>query len=191
VVGLLHEARAAICLREVGTDRARVTSDSFPPQPPPLMVSLLAAFGIVMALASLIFAAATLFSYDSLMMPESLWSESTDKPPRSDRSLPRRPPKWSVLRPPSQAQAILFYEMMHVWKWFFMPALGLAFSAIVFLLCALALRDVSVPPLINRLLESPDLLRALPFVLVLLTVLAVGIPWWLYLRWQPWLGSEV
>jgi len=33
VVGLLHEAGATVRLRVVGADRARVASDSFPPQP--------------------------------------------------------------------------------------------------------------------------------------------------------------
>jgi phosphohistidine phosphatase SixA len=156
-----------------------------------LMVSLIAALGICMALASLIFAAATLFSYDSLMMPESLWSESDGRlPRRHDRRPLRKPPKWSVLRPPSQAQVILFYEMMHVWKCFFMPAIVLAFTAIVLLICSLATRDVSVPPLISGFLESPAFSRRLPIVLVLLASLALGIPWLLYLRWRPRLGSE-
>ena len=158
--------------------------------PSRLVVSLLAAFGVVMALASLVFAAATLFSYDSLMMPESLWSESTDGPPRRGRGPPRTPHKWSVLRPPSQAQVILFYEMMHVWKCFFVPAVGLAFSAILFLLCALALRGVEAPPSVGGLLETLGPSRALPLALLIVTVLALGIPWWLYLRWRPRLGSE-
>ena len=67
-----------------------------------LIVSLLAAFDIIMALASLGFAAATLFSYDSLLMPASLWSEPGGKPSRRDVRKPRKPPKWSVLRPPAK-----------------------------------------------------------------------------------------
>jgi hypothetical protein len=35
VVGLLHEARAAVRLKVLGADRARVATDFFPPQTPP------------------------------------------------------------------------------------------------------------------------------------------------------------
>jgi phosphohistidine phosphatase SixA len=164
-----------------------------------LMVSLLAAFGIIMALASLAFTAATLFSYDSLLMPESLWSEPGDGWWRTILSRSklvgwlwsdgRRPPKWSVLRPPSQAHVILFYEMMHVWKCCFIPAIILAFLAIVSLVCALALEGVKAP-LPDNLLDSSTFWWALPRVLLLSTVLAFTISWWLYRRWRPRLGTE-
>jgi hypothetical protein len=62
--------------------------------------------------------------------------------------------------------------------------------AIVLLICSLATRDVNVPPLICGFLESPTFLRTLPIDLVLLTILALGMPLLLYLRWKPKLGSE-
>jgi phosphohistidine phosphatase SixA len=154
-----------------------------------LMVSLLAAFGIIMALTSLAFTAATLFSYDSLLMPESLWSEAGEGWWRRLRGSGRRPPKWSVLRPPSQVHVILFYEMMHVWKCCFVPAVILAFISIVSLVSALALEGVKAP-LPDSLLDSSTFWWALPRVLLLSTVLAFLISWWLYRRWRPRLGTE-
>lgn len=157
-----------------------------------LMVSLLGAFGIIMALASLAFSAATLFSYDSLLMPASLWSESGGQPtqPRG-----REPRKWSVLRPPSQAHVILFYEMMHVWNCFFIPAVMLAFGAIVSVVCSLALRELNVP-LLDDLLKSATFWSPLPRGLLLSIGLALSIgltfltSWWFYRRWRPRLGTE-
>lgn len=51
--------------------------------------------------------------------------------------------KWSVLRPPSQAQVVLFYEMVHVWKTFFIPSLICAFAAIAIFLVALVYNSLS------------------------------------------------
>src|SRR5215204_4210451 len=96
-------------------------------------------FAILAALISLVFTAATLFSYDSLLMPSKFWSESSepsDEPSsRLKRFLGKLPPKWmvsrwSVSRPPSPAHVVLFYEMVHVWNVFFIPAVFFAFVAI-------------------------------------------------------------
>jgi hypothetical protein len=112
-------------------------------------------FAILAALISLVFTAATLFSYDSLLMPSKFWSESSelDDEPRSrlKRFLRELPPKWSVStwsvsRPPSSAHVILFYEMVHVWNVFFMPAVFFAFVAIGCLTLALVCRGESCLP---------------------------------------------
>ena len=92
---------------------------------------------------------------------------------------------------------ILFYEMMHVWQYFFIPAVILAFVTIVSIVCSLALRELEVPRL-NRLLDSllDSLLESFPFwwslprALLLSIGLMFLISWGLYLRWRPRLGTE-
>jgi hypothetical protein len=144
---------------------------------------LLAYAAIVFALVSLIFTAFTLFSYDSLRMPHSLWAEPSEQ--RKDSV----PPKWSVSRPPSQAQIILYYEMMHIWSAFFMPAVISAFVAIGCLVFALVCRDANwLPP--NPVLPFPlwGISAALEIiVLSLLLLLSLLLFYW----WKkPRLGTE-
>ncbi len=68
--------------------------------------------GFVLTLIALALTAATLMSYDALLMPTDFWTgPSADD--QKDRQNPR-PKRWSVLRPPSQGQIVLFYEMVHV-----------------------------------------------------------------------------
>lgn len=150
-----------------------------------LMTTLLAGIGVISALASLAFTAATLFSYDRLMMPEGFWSESGDE----RRGKAKSPHAWSVLRPPSQAHVIIFYEMMHVWRCFFVPAIALAFFALVSVIFALAVSSASLPPL-DGLSESSGTWWILSVVFVLSAVFAFAIPALLYQRWKPKLGSE-
>jgi phosphohistidine phosphatase SixA len=91
--------------------------------------------GFVLTLVALALTAATLMSYDALLMPTEFWTgPSADD--RKDRQNPQ-PKKWSVLRPPSQAHVVLFYEMIHVWTVFFIPALTCAFAAVAAFLIAL------------------------------------------------------
>jgi hypothetical protein len=146
------------------------------------VAELVAYAGIVVALVSLILTAATLFSYDSLMMPESLWSEPRGKSKWHNRD--RRPPGWSVSRPPSQAQVILFYEMMHVWSTFFIPAVLSAIVAIGCIVLALICR-------VEDCLPFPVPLPAIPswgfFVLVAVIVL---LSWLFYQAKKPRLGAE-
>jgi hypothetical protein len=70
---------------------------------------------------------ATLFAYDRLLMPTRFWSA-------------RRPglaPAWVVQRPPANDWWVLYQNMMHTWRWMFLPAclliagglLALAFAA--------------------------------------------------------------
>jgi hypothetical protein len=91
---------------------------------------------------------------------------------------------------------ILFYEMMHVWTYFFIPAVILAFVAIVSLVCSLALGGVKVP-LLDSLLESftfwwplPPFWWPLPRAALLSIGLTFLISWGLYRRWRPRLGTE-
>lgn len=132
---------------------------------------------IIAALASLTFTAATLFSYDGLLMPATFWSEEAQPTSESPRGI-RKPPRWSVSRPPSQAHVVLFYEMVHVWTAFFMPAIVAAFTAVGLLVIALARPGAGV------LVEDP---LALAFSLV---VYAFLLPWVFYQSRKPRLGSE-
>jgi phosphohistidine phosphatase SixA len=92
--------------------------------------------GFFLTLVALALTAATLLSYDALLMPKEFWTGSSAEN-QGDRQH-RRPNKWSVQRPPSQAQIVLFYEMVHVWKVFFLPALFCALAAVFAFLVALA-----------------------------------------------------
>lgn len=85
-------------------------------------------FGFVLALIALALTAATLMSYDSLLMPAEFWTGSTPEGQKADGI--RLPKTWSVQRPPSQAHIVLFYEMIHVWRAFFIPALWFALASI-------------------------------------------------------------
>ncbi len=54
---------------------------------------------------------ATLFAYDRLLMPTAFWVS---------RHPPRR--SWVARRPPSSDRLILYQNMMHTWRWLFIPA---------------------------------------------------------------------
>lgn len=101
----------------------------------PLAMGLVLA-GFVLTLIGLAFTAATLVSYDKLLMPTDFWTSSARDDLKRTQTI--RPKEWSVLRPPSQAQVVLFYEMVHVWEVFFIPALACAFAAVAAFLVALA-----------------------------------------------------
>ena len=140
---------------------------------------------IIAALVSLVFTAATLFSYDALQMPSTFWSERSDPAERLPRGL-RKPPRWSINRPPSQAHVVLFYEMVHVWTAFFVPAIVAAFVAVGLLVIALAHRGVGA--LVRDLLGSPG-----PWTILLafsLVILAFLLPWAFLPEGSPRLGSE-
>jgi phosphohistidine phosphatase SixA len=152
---------------------------------------------IIAALISLTFAAATLFSYDRLMMPERFWSEGTEPDELQGldrklwwrlRRLLRKSPKWSVSRPPSQAIVILYYEMMHIWKAFFLPAIVFAFAAIGFFVVALASRSRSLLPKSLILFDAGWGLLVTLSVIVGLAFLIPNLLF--YERKKPRLGSE-
>ena len=78
-------------------------------------------------------------AYDSLLMPRNFWSGSSQRPGVWERVVRRSEgaPSWSVARPPAQDQMILYYEMMNIWTWLFLPALICAIGSIVMFLVAL------------------------------------------------------
>jgi phosphohistidine phosphatase SixA len=64
--------------------------------------------------AGLVLYLATLYAYDSLLMPSRFWRDSKKPPRRAGRWLSRRPPTSSTL--------VLYQNMMRIWTWLFTPA---------------------------------------------------------------------
>jgi len=125
---------------------------------------LLAGLGVFAALVSLTLTVATLLSYDRLLMPTTFWQWVKQKFGLMGKK--KLAPHWSVERPPSQAHVVLFYEMVHVWNVFFVPALALALSALGLLSAAIAYQGLV------------DLNHRWPLLLILigLLIVALGVP---------------
>jgi len=86
-------------------------------------------FSLLLLLSSLGFTLAALLAFDRLLMPSVFWGGKR----------PRRlePPSWSVARPPSPVHWVLGFQMMHIWRWLFQPAvyaLAVASASLVFAL---------------------------------------------------------
>jgi phosphohistidine phosphatase SixA len=64
--------------------------------------------------AGLVLYLATLYAYDSLLMPSRFWRDSKQAPRRAGRWLSRRPPTSSTL--------VLYQNMTRIWTWLFTPA---------------------------------------------------------------------
>lgn len=131
---------------------------------------VIVALGYLCLLTALVLSVATLFAYDSLLMPRQFWGAGGG----SAKS-------WSVLRPPSEDTLVLYYEMVHVWTRLFLPAAIFAVSAVLLFLVALAhqsLRESFVTELRGYV------------VLAGAALFAVGLPCLYYRRRRPRLGSE-
>ena len=122
---------------------------------------------VLSAGAALILTAATLFSYDELLMPSDYWGTADN----AGKEL--KAPKWNVERPPCQQHVVIFYEMVHIWNFFFRYALLAAFASIAFFVLAVAY--VEPPTLITDgvtlggvTLEGGLIILAVVFVLVAL-----------------------
>lgn len=148
----------------------------------------LAGCGAFAALVSLGLTAATLFSYDRLLMPRDFWSEegkdSAEDPGRGtgDKG---RPPRWTVSRPPSQAHMLLFYEMVHIWKYFFYPAIGSAFAGLGLVLVAMA--DNSATQ-VSGVLHMQANWRLVILLALALFAFVIGLV--AYYLWKPRLGFD-
>jgi phosphohistidine phosphatase SixA len=105
---------------------------------------VLVILAVIAAVASLALTAATLFSYDKLMMPEEFWSDNSKRSGMFTNGA-KMASRWTVSRPPSQVHVVLFYEMVHVWKVFFIPAIFSALLAIGLLVMPFAHRAMLVP----------------------------------------------
>jgi phosphohistidine phosphatase SixA len=70
----------------------------------------------------------TMCSYDTLLMPHRMWTET----PRGSNARPA----WLVGRPPSPVQWILYQNMMRVWQWQFLPATALMLAGFWMLISA-------------------------------------------------------
>jgi len=141
--------------------------------------------GFILTLIALALTAATLMSYDRLMMPSEFWTGAFAE---GGNRREVRPRKWSVLRPPSQAHVVLFYEMIHIWSAFFLWALGCAFAAVAAFLVALVHNSVygALPEATRDDVSGP-----LVLLIAVIALLALVIPLSAY-YWprRPDLGFE-
>jgi hypothetical protein len=144
---------------------------------------MLAFLAVLVTAASLILTAATLFSYDELLMPVTFWSTmSREKQNKNDEwSI------WNVKRPPSQAHVVLYYEMVHVWSVFFIPALATAFISIGLAVGAIAYNGPTILPE-NWILPEKDFIWIIGFALASL-ITFVGLKYF-YEQNRPNLGID-
>ena len=75
---------------------------------------VLAELAAGLLLAGLVLYLATLYAYDSLLMPSRFWREGKKAPFRARR--------WLAQRPPSSSTLVLYQNMMRIWTWLFTPA---------------------------------------------------------------------
>ena len=82
------------------------------------------AFGLgsVCLLGALVCFLWTMCSYDTLVMPHRMWTET---PTASSAR-----PTWVVARPPSPVHWILYQNMVRIWEWQFLPATGLMLAGL-------------------------------------------------------------
>jgi phosphohistidine phosphatase SixA len=142
------------------------------------------AFGALFILIGLLLAIATLFGYDTLSMPSAFWAETTHF---DQRKKDRVPPRHTVFRPPSEATVLLFYEMIKIWKRFFLPALGFSVAGVALFLMTLVMSrfdalDAKVSP------AAMNLQRWI-IALAVVAVVAIIIRW-CYHKAGPNLGLE-
>jgi phosphohistidine phosphatase SixA len=157
--------------------------------------------GGLLIFAGLLLAVATLLGYDALNMPPAFWSEAGSGG-RRDAPLPCDvdPPSRSVLRPPSEASVVLFFEMVKTWTRFFVPALFCSVAGVSLFLLSLVMsrRDLLVATGGRPPAPPPSPATAMP--------VPMDGPWWAsagavlivvaivvtvaYRRWGPRLGTE-
>lgn len=133
---------------------------------------ILVVIGVFLLLIALSLTAATLFAYDRLLMPLDFWGGS--RRGRLTQEVWSLPPRWSVVRPPSQAHLVLYYEMIHVWDSFFVPAISFSFAAIALFIIRLSSRLNIV---------------GIPGALATACVLAFATGWLAYELGKPDLGT--
>jgi hypothetical protein len=107
-------------------DRAKI--DYLSKQLPAIVVAA------VLIFVALVLYLTTMCSYDALLMPTRFWSESASR--ADDR------PTWIVERPPSPISWILYQNMVHVWKWQFIPATYCLIMGLLTLIIATLLAKV-------------------------------------------------
>jgi len=145
-------------------------------QMPPLVTAFMI-LGSIMLVVSLGLAVGTLLAFDRLTMPREFWSEEPALSKSGKKAKSPRPPYWSVLRPPSEATIVLFYEMVHAWTHFLQPALLTSIVSIMSFLLAVAASKLCLPW---------DYTIGIFLGLLLLG----GVLLWYYWRTKPKLGFE-
>ncbi|HYI97099.1 MAG TPA: hypothetical protein VEX68_26385 [Bryobacteraceae bacterium] len=139
---------------------------------------VLAGLGAVSALVSVALTAATLFSYDRLLMPTDFWNGGGH----------RRANRWTLRRPPSQAHVVLFYEMTYVWTQFFGRAITFAFTSLGLLAVVMAHRSLDKLP--ANLAISPVVWWMTLCLFLIMACMALAVPMLVYHRRKPHLGFD-
>jgi hypothetical protein len=116
---------------------------------------------------------ATMYAYDSLLMPSKFWGEAPQN--KSNR------PKWIVGRPPSSIQWVLYQNMIRIWSHLFTPA-TICVLAGLFLLAFAVMTAGSCSPLIELGFYGAGAL------VVLILFLGYRGKFRRYIG--PWIGSE-
>lgn len=98
------------------------------PEVPWYRYSLILSLGLFFGAIGLYLA--TMYAYDSLLMPVRFWGEAPPPPKTQKR------PTWLVWRPPSSAVWILYQNMMRIWRYLFTPATYLGVLGMFFLALA-------------------------------------------------------
>jgi phosphohistidine phosphatase SixA len=132
---------------------------------------------------------ATLLAYDELTMPTKFWSEGRERPKWRKKlyDLVSRPPgstpPWSVRRPPSSDETVLYCEMVNVWNRLFLPALLAAFASIACFLTAFATNSLAL------MLNLPWYVAALVAALAMALIAgALGYAIRTFFRFRPGIG---
>lgn len=121
--------------------------------------------GAALYLVAAVLYLATMYSYDTLLMPQRFWGETA-----AGRRVRQKRRRWLVERPPSSSAWVLYQNMMRIWRNLFTVASGLVIVATALLAYA-ALR---VPWWMVLIVTPPA---------------AALLSWWL-LYSRPILGSE-
>jgi phosphohistidine phosphatase SixA len=145
---------------------------------------LVLGFGALMIFTGLLFAIATLSGYDALNMPSEFWAEAARLDAWQRRAWgTERSGRESILRPPSEATVLLFYEMVNVWRRFFLPSLICSMAGVSCFLLTLVMARLDVllatppaarpPAFLTRVIARLDTL--LPAVPPDIWIVAAGI----------------
>ena len=157
--------------------------------------------GALLIFLGLLFAVATLFGYDALNMPSEFWAEAARLDRRRTAPLAGEiPARRTVLRPPSEATVLLFYEMVNVWNRFFLPALICSVAGVSCFLLTLVMSrfdalHANVPPAASSVPSPPAAgpfpMQRDPWILAAaLIVVAAVVVWRFYRERGPKLGLE-
>jgi hypothetical protein len=143
---------------------------------------LILGLGALLIFVGLLFAIATLSGYDALNMPSEFWAEAAHRDDWQQRALvTETSARRSVLRPPSEATVLLFYEMVNVWRRFFLPALICSVAGVSCFLLTLVMARLDA-----LLAASREAMRPRPDIWIMAAVVLVLLGVFIGSRSQRW-----